>query len=168
MPSAFFVAKARFRHTLSIVFTKTQRSSAKHLSRQASPLSALVPWVIPPQGQNLAEPQEIFGIFLQPVKGPLNGCTTFIYQPLISVVLSPNLRKVHSVPSFRSLMKMLNITRPSVYLQGAPVAANLQLDFKPCITTLRAQQFSQISIHLTIYLAYMSSVCQWGCYRRQC
>lgn len=79
------------------------------------------------------------------------------------------LRAVSSlVLSIRSLMKMLNITGPSVYLQGAPVVAGLQLDFMPCITSLRAQQFSQISIHLTICLAYASSVCQWGCYGRQC
>ncbi|KAK4827586.1 hypothetical protein QYF61_019488, partial [Mycteria americana] len=55
-----------------------------------------------------------------------------------SFVSSANLLKVHSVPAFRTLIKILNRTGPS------------PLDFVPLITTLWAQLFSQFSIHLTV------------------
>ncbi|KAK4806792.1 hypothetical protein QYF61_005588 [Mycteria americana] len=61
-----------------------------------------------------------------------------------------NLLRVHSAPSSRSLMKMLNRTGPSIDPWATPLVTGIQLDFVPLIATLWAQPFSQFSIHLTV------------------
>ena len=74
-----------------------------------------------------------------------------------SFVSSANLVRLHSVPSSRSLMKVLNRTGPSIYSWGPLLVTGLQLDFVPLITTLWAWPFSQFSIHVSVC---MISICQ--------
>jgi len=66
------------------------------------------------------------------------------------VVSSANLLRVHSVPSSRSLMKMLNRTGPSTDPWGTPLVSSLKLDFMSQITTLWGWLFSSFSVHLTV------------------
>lgn len=67
-----------------------------------------------------------------------------------SFVLSMNLLKVHFVPSYKSLMRLLDSTGPSVDSWDTPPVACLQLDFVPLFTTLSVWPFL-FSIHLTVH-----------------
>ncbi|GAB0181629.1 hypothetical protein GRJ2_000628200 [Grus japonensis] len=60
---------------------------------------------------------------------------------------------LHSAPSSRSLMKILNRTGPSIDPWTTPLVTGLQLDFVPLITTLWAWPFSRFSIHLIVCLS---------------
>jgi len=97
-----------------------------------------VPGVIPPQGSDFAYLYEILGnLFLPPVEVPLNGNTTLrciSHSP--SFVSSPSFLRVHSVLSPMLLMKMLNITGPSIDLLGTPLVSGIQEDFTLLITSL--------------------------------
>jgi len=55
---------------------------------------------------------------------------------LPTFVSSANLLRMDSLPSLRSLMKMLNKTGPSTDPWGTPVVTDLQPDSAPWITTL--------------------------------
>jgi len=66
-----------------------------------------------------------------------------------SFASSANLLRVRSNSSFRSLMKKLNKTGPSIDPLGTPLVTSLQLDSELLITTLWVLPFSQFSIHLT-------------------
>lgn len=53
----------------------------------------------------------------------------------LSFVSSAQLPRVHSVPSFRSLMKIFNRTAPSIDPLGTSLVTGLQTDFMPLIST---------------------------------
>lgn len=76
-----------------------------------------------------------------------------------SFLPSENFLRVLSASLSRSLMKMLTNTGSIIDSWSTPLLMDLQLDFVHPITTLRAWQFRQFSIYLTVHL----SVCQWGC-----
>lgn len=61
--------------------------------------------------------------------------------------LSANWLRVHSLPSFRSLMKLLNKTRPSLDPCGTPQPPGLHLDSALLITSFSALCFSWFSAH---------------------
>lgn len=69
-----------------------------------------------------------------------------------SLVSSVNLLRAHSVPLSRLLTKTLNSTGTGTGPWGTSVAASCQLDFVPLITTLWAQQSSQVSTRYILYL----------------
>jgi len=50
-------------------------------------------------------------------------------------------------------MKRLSSTGPSIFSHSTPVKTDLQLDFVLLITTLWAQQFSQLSVHLIVHFS---------------
>ena len=56
-----------------------------------------------------------------------------------------------SIPSSRSLKKMMNKTGCIEDLWGTPLGTGLQLDSVPLITTLQAPPVSQFSIHLSLW-----------------
>jgi len=66
-----------------------------------------------------------------------------------SFVSSANLPRVHFAQSCRSLMKMLNRIRPSIYPWGTLLATDLQIEFAPLITTLRPP-YGKFSVHFTL------------------
>ena len=70
-----------------------------------------------------------------------------------NLVLSANFLRVHSNPSPRSLIKILNRTGPNTKPWGTPLVTGRQLDFTPFTTTLWAcpssQFFSQRRVHLS-------------------
>jgi len=53
---------------------------------------------------------------------------------LPSFASSANLLRVNSIPSSRSLMRMLNKTQPSTNPWGTPLVTGFQLDSEPLIT----------------------------------
>jgi len=69
----------------------------------------------------------------------------------LSFVSSGNLSKVQSIPSSRSLMKMLSETGPSTDPWGTLLAIGLQLDSAPLITAVWVLAVSQFSSHLTVH-----------------
>ena len=108
-----------------------------------SPRDVLVPEVVPPQVQDFAfsrvELHEVPVIpFLQPAEVTLNGSMTLWCLSATSssfVSLAKPLR-LRSVPSSRSLMKMLRSTAPDIDPWGTSLVIGLQLNFIPLITTL--------------------------------
>jgi len=60
-----------------------------------------------------------------------------------SLVSSANLLRLHSIPSSRSLIKMLNRSGPSSEPWGTPLMTGRQLDLTPLTTTLWARSSSQ-------------------------
>lgn len=78
---------------------------------------------------------------LQPVKVHLNGSTPIWCNDHSSqFCIIGKLCEMHSVPSSRSLMKLLNSIGPIVDPWEAPVVTGLCLDFVLLITNLWAQQ----------------------------
>ncbi|KAF1440525.1 Zinc finger RNA-binding protein, partial [Pygoscelis papua] len=112
----------------------------------------LVHGVVPRWLQNFALPlvelHEIpIGPFLQPVEVPLDGSTTLWHISHSSqFVSSANLWRVHSAPSSRSLMKVLNRTGPSIDPWCTLLVTSLQLGFILLINTFWAWPFSQFSL----------------------
>lgn len=68
-----------------------------------------------------------------------------------SFVSVPQLRRVHSAMSSRSLMKMLNSLDPSVTSWDTPLVTVPLGGF--CACDHKAQTFQLISIHLTVHLS---------------
>ncbi|KAK4827132.1 hypothetical protein QYF61_014526 [Mycteria americana] len=70
-----------------------------------------------------------------------------------NLVSSANLLRVHSIPSSRSLIKILNRTGPNTEPWGTPLVIGCQLDLTPFTTALCAQPsshvFTQRSVHLS-------------------
>ncbi|KAK4828887.1 hypothetical protein QYF61_001445 [Mycteria americana] len=104
---------------------------------------------------SLVEPHTIgLGPSIQPVQIPLEG-KAFLPSSrstlLPNLVLSANLLRVHSIPSSRSLIKMLNRTGPNTEPRGTPLVTDRQLGLTPFTTTLWAQpssqSFAQRSVH---------------------
>ncbi|KAK4807043.1 hypothetical protein QYF61_018384 [Mycteria americana] len=60
-----------------------------------------------------------------------------------NLVSSANLLRVHSIPSSRSLIKILNRTGPNTEPWGTPLVTGHQLDLTPVTTTLWARPSSQ-------------------------
>ncbi|KAK4829020.1 hypothetical protein QYF61_001795 [Mycteria americana] len=79
------------------------------------------------------------GPSIQPLQIPLQSLPTLqqINTPTQLGVIC-NLRRVHSMPSSRSLMNMLNTTGPSTEPWGTPLVSGRQLDLTPFTTTLCA------------------------------
>jgi len=65
-------------------------------------------------------------------------------------------------PILWSLIKRLSNTGPSIDAWGTPIVTDLQLDFVLLITTLRACQFRQLSVHLTIHFTSPYFISLWA------
>ncbi|KAK4818658.1 hypothetical protein QYF61_017266 [Mycteria americana] len=70
-----------------------------------------------------------------------------------NLVSSENLLRVHSIPSSRSLIKMLNRTGPSTEPWGTPLVTGRQVDLTPFTTTLWAQPCSQFFTQQRVHLS---------------
>lgn len=98
------------------------------------PQTAQVPVVILPLVQNFVELHKfIVGPFLQPAEVPL-AASTCLSTTSPSYVSPINLLIVYSAPSSRSLIKMLNSTKPRIDSLLYNTKDCLQLDFAPLIT----------------------------------
>ena len=81
-----------------------------------------------------------------------------------SIVSWANFLRVDSIPSSRSLTRMLNMIGPSYHLWTTLLVTGLQLDTMPPITTLWALPVSQFSTYLTFhssilyFLSFMASM----------
>lgn len=85
----------------------------------------------------------------------------------INLVSTENLLRVHSVPLFMSLIKILNNTDHSKDTWGTPLISVFYLDIEPLAVTLQMLPFSQFFIWLTAYLLnpYLSNLAArilWG------
>ncbi|KAK4825193.1 hypothetical protein QYF61_025121 [Mycteria americana] len=69
-----------------------------------------------------------------------------------NLVSSANLLRVHSIPSSRSLIKLLNRTGPKTEPCGTPLVTGRQLDLIPFTTTLWAQPSSQFFTQRRVHL----------------
>ena len=78
---------------------------------------------------------------------PSSISITFPFQ----FVSSRNPTSVHSISLSRAMIKMLNGTSLALTLEKPALVTSFQLDLKPLITTLRAQQSSQFFTHLATY-----------------
>ncbi|KAK4821248.1 hypothetical protein QYF61_016547 [Mycteria americana] len=99
----------------------------------------------------LVEPHTIdLGPSIQPVRIPLQSLPTLkhINTPAQFGVIC-NLLRAHSIPSSRSLIKILNRTGPKTEPWGTPLVTGCQLDLTPFTTTLWAQPSSQFFTHCT-------------------
>ena len=92
------------------------------------------------------------GPSIQSVQIPLQRLPTFkqIDTPpnLVSCAV---LQREHSIPSYRSLLKMLNKTGPKTEPWGTPLVISCQLDLMPFTTTLCTWPFSQFFIHRRVH-----------------
>ncbi|KAM9656645.1 uncharacterized protein ACIBXB_008917 isoform 1-T1 [Morphnus guianensis] len=70
-----------------------------------------------------------------------------------NLVSSANLLRVHSNPSSKSSIKILNRTGPSTEPWGTPLVTSRQLDLTPFTTTLWARPSSQFFIQQRVHLS---------------
>ena len=86
--------------------------------------------------------------------GPSAGQQTpLVHLPLLSVLHPLQICWGCNLSCYSwSLTDLLNHTWPSINPRDPPLVTGLQLDFLQLITTLWAQQFSQISSHFTVHL----------------
>ena len=137
-----FCCKGTLLAHVELVYWDPQVFSAELLSSQLIPGLCWCRGLFLPRYRILhfsVELDEItVGSFLQPVEVPLN-CS--VSNTPLSFTSSAKPLTMDSVPSSRSLMKMLNSTGHTTD------CTSLELDFMPLITTLWVWQFSQFSIH---------------------
>ncbi|KAK4828728.1 hypothetical protein QYF61_000719 [Mycteria americana] len=135
---------------------RTEETSPLHKAsfQLGDPQHILVPEVFAPwvQDSTLVELYEVPASPFSSISRPLwmAAQPSGISATPPSFVSSVNLLKVHSAPTSRSLMKMLNRTEPSTDSWGTLLVTGLQLDCLPLITTLRTQPVSPFSIQLLI------------------
>lgn len=131
--------------------------------RWVNPQHILALWVIlPPVKDFIFSFAELHQIplcpYLQPLEVPLNDSTTMKrISHSLWFVMSAKLLRVHSVPSYRSLMKRWNGIGHSVYNWGTSLLT--YMDFVPLMTALWVQSFQQFSAHLTAHLSNPYFVC---------
>jgi len=83
-----------------------------------------------------------------------------------SFISSVNLARVHAIPSFSLLMKVLNWAGPKTDPSGILLLSGLQPDFVRLIVTLRTWLLILFSVLLAVWSSSHSACSLWASYKR--